>query len=90
MLRGHDHCSSQNETSSLGLVFTHYAYTFPHQVALKEHFYGYAGALAQWTKLSKLSFEGPMDVGLFLDWGTCLRMSSRFPILSQKSLDAND
>lgn len=41
------------ETEAAGLVFQHYAYATEEQVAFKERYYGYAGAVAGWRKLQK-------------------------------------
>lgn len=46
-----DRCFSHKETQAWGLVFTHHAYVHGPQVAFKEVFYGYPGALSGWQQL---------------------------------------
>lgn len=41
----------QDETEAAGLVFQHLAYVLEAQVAWKERYYGYAGAVASWRRL---------------------------------------
>lgn len=41
------------ETERHGLVFQHFAYTTEQQLAFKETYYGYAGALARWSRLQQ-------------------------------------
>jgi hypothetical protein len=38
-------------TKNKGWIFDHYSYVQPEQVAFKENFYGYMGALDKWEKL---------------------------------------
>lgn len=40
-------------TAECGLVFQHYAYAFPEQVAFKERFYNYKDASLHWQKLQQ-------------------------------------
>jgi hypothetical protein len=42
---------SHRETENMHCVFEHHAYTFEHQVAFKESFYGYPGAVEAWKRL---------------------------------------
>lgn len=67
-----DRCFSHEQTERLGLVFTHYAYVFPNQVAFKEKFYGYEGALAEWNNLviatHSRSVELPVELSRYLSW----------------------
>jgi glycosyltransferase involved in cell wall biosynthesis/ADP-heptose:LPS heptosyltransferase/predicted Zn-dependent protease/GT2 family glycosyltransferase len=41
------------DTEAAGLVFQHFAYATPEQLEFKETYYGYAGALQQWTQLQR-------------------------------------
>jgi hypothetical protein len=43
----------KNFTASKGWVFEHHAYVYAHQVAFKENYYGYAGAVESWKKLQE-------------------------------------
>lgn len=49
---------TQDEMESLGAVFQHYAYVTSMQLAFKERYYGYAGALSQWKALQKHKTRG--------------------------------
>ncbi len=42
---------THRETEALGLVFQHFAYATEAQVAFKERYYGYAGAVESWRRL---------------------------------------
>ncbi len=54
-------------TQASGLVFTHYAYATESQVAFKERYYGYAGAVAGWKGLC--AREGPsVNISDHLPW----------------------
>lgn len=66
MLDGAHRYVSHSATAHLGLVFDHYAYATRDQVAFKEQYYGYAGAVAAWEKLNAAT--GPQDVSAFLPW----------------------
>lgn len=65
---GWEHPFSREDTRGLGYVFSHWAYVFESQVAYKEKFYGYFGAVNQWKRLQ--SHRGPWPVKLkdFLPW----------------------
>jgi Glycosyl transferase family 2 len=54
-------------TKEDGLVFDHMAYALEHQVAYKEHFYGYDGALANWRRL-QTNQQWPVEINKFLPW----------------------
>lgn len=56
----------QQVTAQLGLVFDHYAYATREQVAFKEAYYGYEGAVAQWDNLNAQT--GPQDAARYLSW----------------------
>ncbi len=59
----------RNETEKLGLVFNHYAYATEAQVAFKEVYYKYAGAVAAWKRL-QANTKWPVRLGDFLPWVT--------------------
>jgi hypothetical protein len=56
------------ESRALKIIPHHYAYVFEHQVAFKEEYYRYPGAVAQWKRLQ--AHRGPWPVRLrdFLPW----------------------
>jgi hypothetical protein len=59
---------TRDETRDLGLVFDHPAYMLEKQVAYKEAFYGYKGAVEQWKRL-QANTEWPVrDLRRFLPW----------------------
>lgn len=58
---------SRDFTKRLGLVFTHPAYALEKQVAFKEQYYGYQGAVEQWRAL-QAETEFPCRVGKHLKW----------------------
>lgn len=53
-------------TEAAGLVFDHMAYATREQVAFKEKYYGYAGAVAAWEKLQQA--ELPCRLADYLPW----------------------
>jgi hypothetical protein len=55
------------ETVAEGLVFEHYAYATEEQVAFKERYYGYAGAVEQWNKL-QANKVWPTSLKNFCKW----------------------
>jgi len=57
----------REETRLLGLVFDHFAYASESQVAYKEQFYGYKGAVEQWRRL-QANTEWPVRLKDFLPW----------------------
>jgi hypothetical protein len=59
--------AQREHTRDLGLVFDHYSYAFPNQVAYKEGFYGYTDALTHWGKL-QLNGVWPVKLKQFLPW----------------------
>jgi hypothetical protein len=69
-------CFTQQQTSERGLVFTHHAYTTRAQVAFKERFYGYRGALLSWERLRRRVWEcqgrgnkcAPIRLASYLPW----------------------
>lgn len=71
-LWGTRHCMSQAETARAGLVFTHHAYVDEFEVAFKEAFYGYDGALSAWSSLRQAVTSGiaviPVDLASRLPW----------------------
>lgn len=60
---------SPKETLAMGIEMTHYAYVMESQVAQKELYYGYAGAVDQWRRLQANTIW-PCHVGHFLKWVT--------------------
>lgn len=58
---------SQHLTEASGLVFDHYAYTTPDQVAFKQQYYGYEDALKHWNRLQSHK-EFPTKLKNFLPW----------------------
>lgn len=55
------------ETEAAGLVFQHYAYATEAQVAFKERYYGYAGAVNAWRNLQSTR-EFPVTLRDFFPW----------------------
>ncbi|WP_198375816.1 glycosyltransferase family 4 protein [Neoroseomonas rubea] len=49
---------TQDETEALGAVFQHFAYVTEAQLAFKESYYGYAGALEKWRGLQAVQGSG--------------------------------
>jgi hypothetical protein len=64
---GADEHLDRETTRGLGLVFDHYAYAFESQVAYKEQFYGYEGAVAHWRRL-QANDVWPARLREFLPW----------------------
>ena len=60
---------SHEETEKAGLVFQHYAYVFESQLKFKEIYYGYKGALTEWTRLQNNSLF-PTKLSNFFKWVT--------------------
>jgi hypothetical protein len=54
-------------TMGHGLVFQHFAYCFPEQVAFKELFYGYKDAVSHWRRL-QANTKWPVKLKTFLPW----------------------
>lgn len=54
-------------TENHGLIFDHYAYAQRSQVAFKETYYGYNGAVEQWENLQR-NTTWPVKLGRFLEW----------------------
>jgi hypothetical protein len=50
-------------TEDMGLIFEHYAYCTPANVAFKEDFYGYAGLLKSWEELQQTN--GPVRLNRY-------------------------
>ena len=55
------------ETEAFGLVFQHYAYALESQIAFKESYYGYAGAVAQWRQL-QAARQFPQRLSDYFAW----------------------
>ncbi|MEZ0274878.1 MAG: glycosyltransferase [Roseimicrobium sp.] len=60
---------TQAETEARGLVFQHFAYATESQVAFKEKYYGYAGAIAAWERL-QAARQYPLLLRDFFPWVT--------------------
>jgi glycosyltransferase involved in cell wall biosynthesis/predicted O-methyltransferase YrrM/cyclopropane fatty-acyl-phospholipid synthase-like methyltransferase/Tfp pilus assembly protein PilF len=58
---------SHVETEAMGLVFQHYAYATDAQLRFKEIYYGYAGAVEQWSKLQR-SEQFPQKLSDHFAW----------------------
>lgn len=58
----------RKETSRKGLVFDHPAYSTRAQVAFKEEYYGYEGAVAGWDRLQKNKKWPVTELKDFLPW----------------------
>lgn len=58
---------NREDTRKLGLVFDHFAYATESQVAYKEQFYGYKGAVEQWQRLQD-NTKWPVRLKDFLPW----------------------
>ncbi len=60
---------SPNETNAMGIEFDHYAYVTEAQVAFKEQYYGYRGAVEGWRRLQE-NQQWPAKLREFLPWVT--------------------
>ncbi len=60
-------CVSRVKTLTHGLCFDHMAYASEKQVAFKEDYYGYPGAVAQWRKLQANQIW-PVKLKDYLPW----------------------
>lgn len=58
---------NREDSRALGLVFDHYSWAFPNQVAYKEKFYGYHCALEKWIILQQ-NKKWPVNLKTFLPW----------------------
>jgi hypothetical protein len=58
---------SREESRGLGLVFDHFAYVLEEQVAFKEVYYKYSGAVYGWKKLQAHT-QFPAKLKQFLGW----------------------
>lgn len=56
-----------DETEARGLVFRHFAYVTPEQLAFKERYYGYTGAKDQWFRL-RAQTEFPVKLKDYFAW----------------------
>ena len=62
---------SQRETEAVGAVFDHYAYATRGQVAFKESYYGYRGAVRSWERLQQaLRKKTPRRLSDYFSWVT--------------------
>ena len=60
----------QNTTESFGVTFDHLAYVRSQQLAFKETYYGYSGALAAWTRLQNEAKDSskPLKLSDYFSW----------------------
>lgn len=56
-----------DETEAEGLVFQHFAYVTPQQLSFKENYYGYKGALSQWSGLQEVK-QFPVFLRHYFPW----------------------
>ncbi|MBO9542447.1 FkbM family methyltransferase [bacterium] len=78
------------ETERNGLVFQHFAYTTEQQLAFKETYYGYAGALARWSLLQRQT-HFPLLLREHFPWvqdGTQVDLASRLGVTPLAVRDA--
>jgi len=68
LARGFKNLWNRESTRREGLVFEHWAYAFESQLAYKEKFYGYSGAVAQWKQLQNHPGPWPVKLRDFLPW----------------------
>ena len=61
-----NNCVSKEETRSLGIGFSHFAYLLESQVQFKEAFYGYDGAVTGWKALQEAQL--PVKANEHLPW----------------------
>jgi len=61
------HSLSQDETAACGLIFRHYAYCTRMQLAFKESYYGYKGAVSAWESLQEQKLF-PLKLSDFFPW----------------------
>lgn len=66
MLEGHNKLIMHPATAAAGLVFDHHAYSGEAQVAFKEKYYGYTGAVHAWKRLCAV--RGPANPREYLPW----------------------
>ena len=59
-------CLSHRETEDLGCVFKHQAYVMKKQLAFKEDYYGYCGAVGCWQRLQEAKM--PVMLKDFFPW----------------------
>jgi hypothetical protein len=64
----HGQILTRSESRTVKIMPRHYAYVFEHQVAFKEQYYRYTGAVQHWKRLQ--AHQGPWPVRLhdFLPW----------------------
>lgn len=55
------------ETEGMGLVFEHFAYATPQQIAFKSEYYPYPRIVEQWERL-QANQKWPARVGDYLEW----------------------
>jgi hypothetical protein len=64
----HETILSRDFTRDYDLVFDHYAYAYPEQLAFKEKYYGYSNALEHWKRLQAYDGQFPTKLKPFLPW----------------------
>ncbi len=75
---------SHATTEAHGLVFKHLAYVIPEQLAFKEQYYGYAGALEMWQRLQAQK-EFPVKLKDYFEW---VKDESLVDVVAVQSLDS--
>jgi len=71
---------THDQTEAAGLIFQHLSYVTPSQIAFKEKYYGYAGAMAGWHALQKET-NFPRSAGQIFPWvkdGTLVDRAENF------------
>lgn len=58
---------THDETEKYGLIFQHFAYVTPDQIAFKEKYYGYKNAVEQWLKLQEVD-QFPVHLKDYFTW----------------------
>jgi hypothetical protein len=66
IVKGFGRVVSVESTESMGLVFDHFAYVTPQQIAMKEDYYGYEGLVAAWHRLQRTA--GAVKLQEFFPW----------------------
>ena len=66
IVKGFRRCVGLATTEAAGLVFDHYAYHSPAQIAMKADYYGYEGLVAAWHRLQETA--GPVELERFFPW----------------------
>lgn len=80
---------THNQTERLGAVFRHEAYVLESQVAFKEEYYGYKGAVHQWEKLQiEVGTSSPVLLSEYFPWVSDHTFAQRIPANKRVEHDA--